>query len=411
MKPEGATEKILSLVKSFCGQAAVSALTDDLRRTDRLERNMVTRSPQKRIEQISFQDQSKLDRLITLCHAKLSGDDVCQVLLGIGDIFKRHGEMNRAEEMYSLALRQSARTSAKGILAEAYLRRGELYSRTGQWKQSGSDLGRSRTLFASLNRHDALARVENILGTNYAEQGQLNLAVPLFEHALTLFERTQQTEQAGTVLMNLGIVCNIIGDYDSALAHYKRAQRCFEGIGDMNRLAELHHNMGMGFLSKQLNTQAVREFNTCHALSAKLRNVSLMGLANLGKANAYFRQRDFEMAMKLVLQSIEAFTIASDRLSLADAYKIKGMIHREIRGYAAAESYLQTSLRINLEMNNQLNAAETYFELAALKLKQRKTGDALGALHKARLGFKKTGAQEEEARTRNLINSIEGGKQ
>jgi len=47
-------------------------------------------------------------------------------------------------------------------------------------------------------------------------------------------------------------------------------------------------------------------------------------------------------------------------------YKIKDIIHRDTKDYELAENYLCTSLRINKELNNEMNKAETEFELGLL---------------------------------------------
>jgi tetratricopeptide (TPR) repeat protein len=259
-----------------------------------------------------------------------------------------------------------------------------------------------------LKHYGALGRVENILGTNCAEQGQIKKAVDYFKRALTLFERTQQTQMAGVALMNLGITYNIIGNYDSAVVHYKRAQSCFEEVGDLNRLAELHHNMGMTYLSKRMLKEAIREFNTSYVLSSSLQNISLMGLASLGKANAYHDLYDLPVALKLVSQAIEFFTKSGERVSLADAYKVKGMIHRDMKSFDTAASYLQTSLRINTEINNQLNIAESYFEIGILETNRKKKEEAIQAFQKARTAFKKVGAREDVKKTQDRISALEG---
>lgn len=411
MKSEIATEQILNLVKTYFKPNVVSGLMNDLRRSDALEHSMIGekmgRQEGKNGVQISLRDQDKLDRLITLCHARLSSDEVCRVMLGIGDIFKVHGETSRAEEIYTHALSLGEQAGKKRHIADACLRRGEIYSWKGQWKQSTSDLGRSRAIFLELKHHEALGRVENILGTNHAEQGKIKQAVGFFERALTLFERTEQTQLAGVALMNLGVVCNIMGTYDTALTHYKRAQSCFEGVGDLNRLAELHHNIGMSYLSKQLYNEAINEFNTSYALGSRIQSVSVMGLASLGKANAHFYQNDLTMALKLVSRAIELFNKSTDRLSLADAYKVKGMIHRKMKRYDSAESYLHTSLRINLELNNRLNVAESYYEIGTMELQRKRKQQAFSAFQKAKTGFRKVGAREEEKRTQSIMNSLE----
>lgn len=411
MTSEMVTEQILGVVKTYCRPDVVTGLMSDLRRSEARERtvSMKRRAGSKRRQghALSLGEQEKLDRLITLCHSRLPADDVCEVLLGIGDVFKVHGEINRAEEMYTLALHTGEASGKKGFVAEAYMRRGEVYSRRALWKESNADLGRSRAIFSELKYHNALGRVENVLGTNHAEQGKITQAAGFFARALTLFERTRQTQMAGMALMNLGITCNIVGDSDSALAHYKRAQSCFEEVGDLNRLAELHHNMGMSYLSKHLLDEANREFDTSHSLSSSTQNIQLMGLAGLAKANVCYQLHDLPMALRLVNQAIDLFTQSLDRLGLADAYRVKGMIHRDMKGLDTAASYLKTSLRINIELNNHLNIGESYFELGLLEVKRRSTAEALLAFQKARFSFKKVGAVHQVKKTQNQITALE----
>jgi len=55
-----------------------------------------------------------------------------------------------------------------------------------------------------------------------------------------------------------------------------------------------------------------------------------------------------------------------DKLTIAEVYKIKGIIQRNKNQFAAAENYLLTSLRLNNETGNKLNQAETSYELGIL---------------------------------------------
>jgi tetratricopeptide (TPR) repeat protein len=411
MASELVTEQILGVVKSYCTPAVVAGLMKDLRRSDAVEQTVAKQAGvhPKRLSGnvIHLGDQEKLDRLITLCQSRLNVDDLCEVLLSIGDIFKVKGEINRAEEMYTLALSHGEGSGRKGYVAEAYLRRGEVYSRRAQWRQSNADLARSRTIFSELKLHGELGRVENILGTNYAEQGKLIRATGYFKRALTLFERTRQTQMAGVALMNLGILCTIAGNHDAGLLHYKRAQSCLEEVGDLNRLAELHHNMGMSHLSKNALNDALAEFTASHLLSSSTQNTPLMGLAELAKAGVHYRRHDLPMALKLVTQAIDHVTTSRDRLSLADAYKVKGMIHRDMKNTESALSLIQTSLRINTELGNHLNIGESWFEIGILEVRRKNTAEAHQAFMKARGAFKKVGARTEIKKTQDQIDALE----
>ena len=98
--------------------------------------------------------------------------------------------------------------------------------------------------------------------------------------------------------------------------------------------------------------------------------------------------------------------MVNDRLSIADAYKVKAMIYREMKKFDLAESYFMTSLRLNLELGSQLNAGETYFEVGIPREERGNKNEALEALANARACFTKVGARMEVLRTIELIGQI-----
>jgi len=56
----------------------------------------------------------------------------------------------------------------------------------------------------------------------------------------------------------------------------------------------------------------------------------------------------------------------NDRLSMADIYKIQRIIERNLSNYKLSENYFLTSLRLNQDLANSLNKAETLYELGKL---------------------------------------------
>ena len=73
----------------------------------------------------------------------------------------------------------------------------------------------------------------------------------------------------------------------------------------------------------------------------------------------------------------------NDRLSIADIFKIKGIIEKNFNNYVLAENHLNTSLRLNVELENLLNQAETLYEFGLLYKKMKE-------IKKSRTYFKKS---------------------
>ncbi|MFN0158622.1 MAG: tetratricopeptide repeat protein [Bacteroidota bacterium] len=399
MKTNHVEQELIRLVKTKCEPRVVARFMTSMRRLEALERRLIGGKRQDNSsQQFGSADRERADHLITLCRNTLRKEDLPQILVAMGNLFHEHGDGQFAEETYTVALVCAEERQDTAMLAEGLMKRGDIYARQGKWKLANSDLNRSRQLFLTLHNQVARAQVENILGTICVEQGKLGLAQAHFGRALEALERNDQSLMTGSVLMNLGIVYNILSQPDRAIGHFKRAQAHFEEVGDVGRLSALHHNVGMSYLSKGITTDALREFGASQELSAAIGNINLGGLANLGKATAFFRMNDLATALKLVHQAMEAFTRTNDRLSIADAYKIKGMVYRELKQYAFSRSYLDTSLRINLELNNELNTGETYIEIGFLEKKRRNAAAAQEAFEQARVCLLRVGATSEADR-------------
>ncbi len=410
MKTDSLTAEIVSLVKTYCKPAVVSALVKELQKANAFERKLTKTVGELEGRKFSLAENDTLDHLLTLCHSELSEQNNINVTLGIGDIFKNHGELARSEELYSLALAGAEHAGDEGLVAEAYLRRGDVFSRQGKWEVCENDLDQSRKIYRKLNEHVSVGKIDNITGTNCAIQGRMKQAQTYYRRALSSFERFEDARMTGTVLMNLGIVYNILGQYEEALLQYQRALSFFEKVGDRERVAELHHNMGMSYLLKGEYKQALSEFNRVGALVSVSSSINLFGLASLGKANACFHLKDLRMALSFVHQALSCFTASNDRLSIADSYKVKGMIHREMKKYNFASSYFQTSLRMNMELKNQLNTGETYYELGVLETVKKQPAEAKKAFDRAVECFKAVGARKEVERTERMLQSLKAAK-
>jgi tetratricopeptide (TPR) repeat protein len=406
--------EILSFLKSYCGEKLVSEFVNNQKRMQAVEHRVLhqgDRSPRAGSKfEISLEDEAVYDQLVTLCKRSLSEYEYPEAMLGIGDLFKSHGELQKAEQTYSNVMQYGAKTGHEEFVAEALLRRGEVYCRRGLWKETDRDLDMSQRLFLKAKDRTALARVENLRGTCCAEQGHLEKARLHYSKALWEFQQSEEKVMAGTVLMNLGIVHNIMGDWQKAIEFYHSALPYFQSAGDPRRISEVHHNLGMSQISRCDYSEALHEFEKGLSLSTKLHDPRLVGLTQLGKAVTFFKIQDLSCALAFCSLALKQFEKTNDRLSVADSYKIKGMILREMKQYDLAETHFQTSLRINDERGNQLNLGETYYELGILKQKQRQGAEAKSAFEQAFRLFERVSARSKFAETKRELESLKGRK-
>ena len=83
-------------------------------------------------------------------------------------------------------------------------------------------------------------------------------------------------------------------------------------------------------------------------------------------------QKDIISAKEFADKALSLSHNLDDKLTIADIYKVRGIIAREMNDIKMAECYLMISLRINTSLRNSLNTAEVSIELASLYKDQGK---------------------------------------
>lgn len=350
----------------------------------------------------------QLDLLLTTFSESCPKEEFAGIVMAIGDFFRQKGDLVQAESMYTLGMAEASRNRQPGILGEALLKRGMIYSNQGRWKHATADLDEGRRIYRQLNEPVAIGKAENILGLNHAMRGNVKQARSHIKRALQSFDHYDETLLSGVAQMNFGGVLCLLRDFDGALSYYHRAKSRFAEAGDVARLAHVHHHLGMVYLAKGAYGEALRSFEQAATLGARIGSKKLMGLAKLGKAHVVLAQGDLEAALSFANQSMTAFSVEHDRWNVADLYMLKGKIHREKKRVELAEWYFRACLAIHENLENKFGAAESHFQLGILSRYRAAPGDAREAFANSIKLFKSVGALHEVKRVEEELSSLKG---
>ena len=104
------------------------------------------------------------------------------------------------------------------------------------------------------------------------------------------------------------------------------------------------HNVGMLELKNERYKSALKEFLNCINLSESKQYHPILGIANIGASEAYFRLGDMRLAELYIDKAMELSHKTNDRLTIADIYRI--CILHENASIICQKSFLK-SLRIN----------------------------------------------------------------
>jgi len=121
---------------------------------------------------------------------------------------------------------------------------------------------------------------------------------------------------------------------------------------------------------------ALDEFNKCITLSFENNYLSNCAVAYIGKAFIYTKLKNSALADAYTDKAMEIAYKINDTLSIADIYKIKGMVQTDLENFQLSEELFENSIRLNKDMENKLNEAESSNEMGRLLQKTERDEEA-----------------------------------
>ena len=127
-----------------------------------------------------------------------------------------------------------------------------------------------------------------------------------------------------------------------------------------------------------------------------------MGISYLGLAECNVYLDNLLLAESYIDKCLKASSIISDKLTIADSYRIRALIQQKLKNYSIAEILFLTSIRVNNQYKNDLNVAESQLALA---LMYKETNNLLANeyLIKSLKYFEKIEFSKEVSLIKNLI--------
>jgi len=318
---------------------------------------------QLQIEVGSYAERIKIDRTITFSEKRLEQEKFCRFLLNLGKICISDGKLDLAAEIFRKANRQSGNITLK---AESLLGLADVLSRRANWSRSLDTIAEARMLYKQTDDKIGTAKCENLCGSILGEQGDIESAQKHFLKSLSLINPEVDLEIAANLETNLGIISHIRENSLDSLKHLNKALMMQTDLGNYKNVAEVNLNIGMVHLDTEKYELAIAAFDEGIKAAKQYRFIPVLCLIYLAKSKALIEMNEIHDAVEFVDKALEISHSIDDKLTLADIYKVKGIIERHLKNYKVSESYLLSSLRINKALKNEMNIAETYLELAVL---------------------------------------------
>src|SRR5438067_4173627 len=255
--------------------------------------------------------------------------------------------------------------------------------------------------------HDVLAaEALNTLGGLDIATGSLEQAVKTFLRALELGGSSRQLR--ARVQQNLGIVANIQGELNEALARYERSLAAYRDCGDEHGCAITYHNLGMVSADRGRLEAADCYFRESRALAERVGDVYLQALCLVNHAEVDVARQRFENARQSAESALALFDQLGARGAKAGAYRVIGMAYRETGRLTLAESRLRSAIDLAVAAGSVLNEAEASRELALLYQAMGRNQDALRLLNVAYRLFRRLDARVDLVHVGGKVAELDG---
>jgi len=299
--------------------------------------------------------------------------------------------MDAAAASYEAAIAAADATGECAVLSEALRRLAIIRHHRGESAAARELCRRSHAVARDGGTNLLAAEALNTLGGICLETDAVADARHHFLCALELGGESRPLR--ARVEQNLGILANIQGDCDEALARYGRSLEAYRASDDEHGCAIAYHNLGMVSFDRQEFDSAERYFRQSLEIAQRVGDAYLEGLCLVNHAKVHVARERYEDARGNAETALAVFDRVGVESAKADAYRVLGMVYRETGRHALAESRLRSAIDLAVAAGSALNEAEASRELALLYQAIGRNQEALKFLNSARRLFRRLDAR------------------
>ena len=319
--------------------------------------------------------------------------------------YERDGCIAEAMAGYRTAIAVAETAGPARALSEALRRLAVLHHHRNESPAARELCRKSYDVAAALGDDVLAAEALNVLAGIALEIGELDQARDTFRQALA--RGGSSAELRGRIERNLGIIANIQGDHEGALALYQRSLEACGDANDVQGRAIAYHNLGM--VSGDMNRwdEADGYFRQSLELAESLGDVRLKGLCLLNHAEVHFARQHYDQARANAEAALAIFDQLGARPDKADAYRVIGTVYRETGKPTLAESRLRASIELAAGTSDVLSEAEAARELAILYQGMGRNQEALVLLNTAHRLFRRLDARVDLVNVGAKVEALE----
>lgn len=207
-------------------------------------------------------------------------------------------------------------------------------------------------------------RAANLLGAACLEQAKIDRAHEVFTGAVDIARADGDDLLLARSMNNLAVIATIRGRLPEALGLYKLAIPAYQRIGNVNGIAESHHNTAITLRKLQRLEHADEHERRSAEFARQVSNQHLVALTRVGRAEIFLLKGDAALAEATALRAATELGAIPDPARQADALRLCAAAQWTLGRLAEALASLDEAVPLAAEHGNRLIEAECRFTRA-----------------------------------------------
>lgn len=320
----------------------------------------------------------------------------------------------------SAAYRAVVGVSDERLAAEAHFCLARVSWRQSRFDAALTSFDSARALAERLGDEELCARVDNGIGAVHYASGDYAAARRAYAASQA---RTRDDTMRGKILLNLGVIANIEGDFPSARAHYDRAIALFVESGDSASAMLALHNRGMVEADLEEWDLADASFLAALSIAGDRGEREMVAKSLVNRSEVLVARGRLAEAVEHCDRALRIYADVGDEVGRGEALRWRAHSLGRIGDHVEAERDATEAMRIAIRCGARLLEAEAARDVGVLR---GLLGDRAGGnkhLRRALVIFTQLGARRDAAevasmlrrrtpnRTMRRVDADPGGKQ
>ena len=298
-------------------------------------------------------------------------------------IAENAGALDVALQTYEAALQLLPELQSPARASELMRSIGALHKRRGDLDLATEAFETSLAIADAAHLQEQVAAALNCSAALAQARGKTEQAEELYAEAKYIADQTGDDRLAATIDQNLGTLAHARGDLEVAIMNYRSALGRLRRLSDAAASAAALNYLGTTYGDLADWETAEGCFDEAFDLADSLHDTALLNTIELKRAALYLMRRDLPRARDCCDRAFEISKQLNDAGFLGQAYKIYGLIYREMQRPGLADSHFQHALDMAVQSGDAVLEAEVESEWALVELLAGRNKEALHRLNRA----------------------------